>query len=638
MMKPLTIWILCVLWKTMTAGPVPLTVNGHLLSTESLDQQEHQVIFQRIGEYATDVEFHHVHIPVPLGLQIQIADQAMAIINKYAHNIYQETLMHYHKDNRYPDEEKAVAYAKLITHQNQFVTNNSDQILRQLKTQIESVTTALPQTPIRSARQLGFIFGLVGTAFATANAIRISQIENQNQQNQKEFHTLTHIAEIQENHLNHLDLKLMANEQMTLEALRYNPALIASAANSLVFQTTDVARIVSATVQQAQMNRLSTDLLQGSTINKMFQFLNTAAQQKGLQLLIKKPVDLFQTELSYFYHPKDKILNLFLHVPMVHPKNLLQFFQLVPFPIANSIKNNTSMMPNVKEDLIAVGAEHQFQLVSQTDLQACQLFGTSYLCSGRHTTRTDLEETCLGAYYLENWKAVNRLCQFDFIPAKEHVFKMSSNKWIISSPTPFSTTIQCNKVFSTINLKALSIVTVPAGCTMHLKTHKIHPGSSISDTVMEVKHFQWKWDPSTMFPNFNTKAFNNTMNSLKETGAISIDYINHEVKLKMNSDIESKDSAKDLIQELKEENHVHPNILFYLVIMFIIMCIIGAIVYIYLNKNNIRPFQLYKRRQLQQVPIASNPTSRFTDTAFELHQMATNNIYPNLPSTSSVPV
>ena len=172
-------------------------------------------------------------------------------------------------------------------------------------------------------------------------------------------------------------------------------------------------------------------------------------------------------------------------------------------------------MPNVKEDLIAVGAEHQFQLVSQIDLQACQLYGTSYLCSGRHKTRTDLKDTCLGAYHLEIWKAVNRSCQFDFIQAKEHVYKMFSNKWIISSPTPFSTAIQCNKM-STINLKALSLVTVPARCTMHLKTHNIHPGSSISDMDMEVKHFQWKWDPAQMFPYFNTKAFHNTMNSLKK--------------------------------------------------------------------------------------------------------------------------
>ncbi len=108
----------------------------------------------------------------------------------------------------------------------------------------------------------------------------------------------------------------MANEIVTLEALRYNPALLASAANSLVFQATDVARVVSATVQQAQMNRLSTDVLQGQTINKMFDFLNTAAQQKGMQLLIKKSVDL-----------------------------------------------------------------HQFQRVSQTDLQACQL----YICARADT-------------------------------------------------------------------------------------------------------------------------------------------------------------------------------------------------------------------------------------------------------------
>ena len=88
-----------------------------------------------------------------------------------------------------------------------------------------------------------------------------------------------------------------------------------------------------------------------------------------MQLLIKRSVDFFQTKLSYFFHPEDKTLSLFLHVPMMHPKNLLQFFQLVPFTIANSIKTNTSMMPNVKEDLIAVGEENQFQLVSQTHLK-----------------------------------------------------------------------------------------------------------------------------------------------------------------------------------------------------------------------------------------------------------------------------
>ena len=39
----------------------------------------------------------------------------------------------------------------------------------------------------------------------------------------------------------------------------------------------------------------------------------------------------------------------------------------------------------------------------------------------------------------------------------------------------------------------------------------------------------------------------------------------------MSNDKESEDSAKDLIQDLKEENHVHPNILLYLVIIVIII-------------------------------------------------------------------
>ena len=88
--------------------------------------------------------------------------------------------------------------------------------------------------------------------------------------------------------MDHLDLKRMSNKKITLEALKYSPALLALAANTLVFQTTDIARIESATVQQAQMNTISTDLLKGDTINKMFNFLDEAAKEKGIQFLIKK--------------------------------------------------------------------------------------------------------------------------------------------------------------------------------------------------------------------------------------------------------------------------------------------------------------------------------------------------------------
>ena len=593
MLKSLTFWIVCSQFRMMQTSSVSKTVNGHLLVTETLDQNKHQVIFKRIGELATDVNFHHIHIPVQMADQIGITDQAKKIISRYTVNIYQETLMHYHQDNRYPDEAKAKEYAELLMHQNNYVANSSDQILEQIKESLISMTEALPQYSSKMSKsQQELLFGLIGTAFSTINSEKISKIEDQISEKVINFEMLTHISEIQDNPLNHLDLKIIANEKETLEALRHHPAILSTAANLLVFKTYDVSKKILATVEQAQNNKLSTQLLQGQTINKMFNFLEKAAASKGMQLMIKKATDLFQTELSYFYKPLDKVLNLFLHVPMVHPDNLLQFFQMVPFPVSTSIKPNSSMIPKLEEDLLAVGPVHQFQTVGQSDLQSCHKFGTSYLCQGHRTTRTDLENTCIGAYYLERWSVIPQLCQFQFIPATEHVLMISSNQWIISAPEPFSTVVKCNKEFSTINLKSLSKVTVPEGCTMHLKTHVIHPGSYVPDTDIEVKHFQWTWEPSHLFPSFNTKAFNSTMKSLKESTSISIQYINNEVRLKQDSEIESIDTTKALIQEHKEKENiqVHPNIVFYIsitiiIIVFVICAMMVKMYYIIRRKH-----------------------------------------------------
>ena len=63
----------------------------------------------------------------------------------------------------------------------------------------------------------------------------------------------------------------------------------------------------------------------------------------------------------------------------------------------------------------------------------------------------------------------------------------------------------------------------------------------------------------------------------------------------MDSDKGSEDSAKDLIQELKEENHVHPNILLpssHCIYYWFNLCI-----YLHCNEQkNICPYVLYKRR------------------------------------------
>ena len=87
---------------------------------------------------------------------------------------------------------------------------------------------------------------------------------------------------------------------------------------------------------------------------------------------------------------------------------------------------------------------------------------------------------------------------------------------------------------------------------------------------------------------------------------MSIEYINHEVSLRLNSDLESQDSAKDLILELKQENHVHPNIVFYLFITCLIILLIALSVYIVKYRKNIRPYSNRRPATQIQIPTANN--------------------------------
>jgi hypothetical protein len=65
---------------------------------------------------------------------------------------------------------------------------------------------------------------------------------------------------------------------------------------------------------------------------------------------------------------------------------------------------------------------------------------------------------------------------------------IAPNKWIISTPKPFSTTVQCGTIFPSLNLKQTTIMEIPKGFSMHLHTHMIWPGTYIKQTELEIKH------------------------------------------------------------------------------------------------------------------------------------------------------
>ncbi len=91
-------------------------------------------------------------------------------------------------------------------------------------------------------------------------------------------------------------------------------------------------------------------------------------------------------------------MNISLHVPMVTPMKLL--FQFIKVLLSQTSGQNYSIMPNIDLDLLAIGQDHQFNLLSQSDINLCTKYGSTYLCKGRDVLRTNLNMTCIEAYYI----------------------------------------------------------------------------------------------------------------------------------------------------------------------------------------------------------------------------------------------
>jgi hypothetical protein len=263
-----------------------------------------------------------------------------------------------------------------------------------------------------------------------------------------------------------------------------NPGYTTTRSSRIENQLKHRIEIAVHTIQQAQHQRLAVDFLSAEQLNILFLKLVQQAEQNGCQLLVPHRSDLFQLETSYFFDGAD--VHLLLHVPMVPKDSLLRLLKLHPFPLP--LSGSYVLVPAVREDILTIssGFKRYSAQFSATDLLGCHVINNIYLCEHHGVLNSDLNTTCLGSLYTQDFEAVKKLCELEI-----HL----NNWYLVYSRSVQSIPISCLNGTQTKKhlTKGTSRVYISPGCRAHLSTHLIISDISIKlDT--DLLHFEWKWD------------------------------------------------------------------------------------------------------------------------------------------------
>ena len=269
-------------------------------------------------------------------------------------------------------------------------------------------------------------------------------------------------------------------------------------------------RVLNA-VAAAQYQRLSPDVLSGEDLQSLYDLIVSHAKENSCTLFIDKPSDLFQIELSHLYDNNTRTLNLFLHVPMVKNNNHLVLKEYLPFPLWQSFHLNASVVPSLGDvKYIAItndGVQDskvrgRFRTFTEAELSSCNTLGELYLCPGRNTVRKAASGTCIGGLLKRDPQEIVSFCDMKITKPGEHVARMGYNKWLVSTPKPFSANAICAGATTSepLWIGPQSEVTLPEDCEIELADHVLSTDLNLN-TDFEVKAYPCENLPD-LFSNF----------------------------------------------------------------------------------------------------------------------------------------
>jgi hypothetical protein len=136
--------------------------------------------------------------------------------------------------------------------------------------------------------------------------------------------------------------------------------------------------------------------------------------------------------------------------------------------------------------------------LSMVNLMDCHKINSMHLCEEHGVLKKDLNSTCLGSLYQQDFAGAMVLCKMEITTQKETVLPLRDNWYLVHAPCQFTGHITCRNLSnSEVFLKpGPNCFYISPSCRLQLADHLIISYISLKlDNI--IKHYEWELDKIT---------------------------------------------------------------------------------------------------------------------------------------------
>jgi hypothetical protein len=125
---------------------------------------------------------------------------------------------------------------------------------------------------------------------------------------------------------------------------------------------------------------------------------------------------------------------------MAPADSILWLFQCHPFPLPFTKTHFLLPKPSKPIFALSAGMERLSAELSMVNLMDCHKINSMHLCEEHGVLNKDLNSTCLGSLYQQDFAGAMALCEMEITTQKETVLPLRDNWYLVHSPRQFTCT------------------------------------------------------------------------------------------------------------------------------------------------------------------------------------------------------